>query len=145
MIKIITPRGELGTRRVQLQLAGGSRVEQNHKAECNINSIIARYHRTGMAPQRSDSALYGDFSSAADFHQAKNSVIQAEADFMALPSELRSMFDNDPAKLLDFIDNPENAEEATKLGLLPQVTPDDWESAAPPVEPLVEPEGEPSE
>ena len=46
---------------------------------------------------------------------------------MALPAQIRSRFENDPAKLIDFLDNSENLDEAIKLGLvskfeeLPQV------------------------
>jgi hypothetical protein len=37
---------------------------------------------------------------------------------MALPANIRSRFDNDPAKLIDFMENPANREEAESLGLV---------------------------
>ena len=39
-------------------------------------------------------------------------------DFMELPAQLRSRFNNDPAELIDFLGKEENREEATKLGLV---------------------------
>jgi hypothetical protein len=55
---------------------------------------------------------------------------------MRLPAELRARFENDPAKLIEFIDNSENLDEAINLGLvnkpenLPQVVEDTQEKAA---------------
>jgi phage internal scaffolding protein len=37
---------------------------------------------------------------------------------MALPAQIRSRFDNDPAKLIDFLENEQNHDEAIKLGLV---------------------------
>ena len=60
---------------------------------------------------------YGDFSSVLEFQQAQNILIEAQDAFDALPASLRKRFDNDPAVMLEFIENPDNREEAEKLGL----------------------------
>jgi phage internal scaffolding protein len=47
-----------------------------------------------------------------------NALIAAESEFAALPAQLRNKFGNDPANLVQFLDNPENRAEAEKLGLV---------------------------
>jgi hypothetical protein len=37
---------------------------------------------------------------------------------MALPADIRTQFDNNPANLIGFLNNPANKTEAEKLGLL---------------------------
>jgi len=55
---------------------------------------------------------------------------------MRLPADLRARFDNDPAQLIQFLENSDNKDEAIKLGLvnkpedLPQVVEDIQEKAA---------------
>jgi hypothetical protein len=39
---------------------------------------------------------------------------------MALPADLRARFSNNPEELINFLDNPENKDEAIRLGLLDQ-------------------------
>ena len=39
-------------------------------------------------------------------------------DFMALPAQLRVRFDHDPVKLLEFLENDQNRNEAIQLGLI---------------------------
>ena len=63
--------------------------------------------------------MYGDFTNIEDFHNANNRIIQAREDFLALPSEIREQFDNDPGQLVEFINDPDNIEEAQEMGLLP--------------------------
>jgi phage internal scaffolding protein len=102
-------------------------AQQHHKDECDINNILRQFNITGLLPESALSPRYGDFSGIGDYHSALNSVHAAEAEFMALPAQIRSRFDNDPANLIDFLDNPNNINEAIALGLvnnteeLPQV------------------------
>jgi phage internal scaffolding protein len=101
-------------------------AQQHYKDECDINNILRQFNVTGLLPESTLSPRYGDFTGITDYHTALNQVIAAEDEFMRLPAELRSRFDNDPAKLIEFIDNSENKDEAIKLGLvnpveLPQV------------------------
>ena len=61
---------------------------------------------------------YGDFTTVADFHAAQNIIAEATQSFDLLPAALRKRFDNDPAKLLEFLEDDSNREEAIKLGLV---------------------------
>jgi len=110
-----------------LHCEDASLAQQHFKDECDINNILRQFNITGMLPEQAVSPRYGDFTGINDYHSALNQVIAAEDEFMSLPATLRARFENDPAQLIDFLDNPENKNEAIKLGLvkeaveLPQV------------------------
>jgi phage internal scaffolding protein len=111
-------------------------AQQHFKDECDINNILRQFNITGLLPEQPISPRYGDFTGISDYHTALNQVIAAENEFMSLPANLRARFNNDPAQLIEFLDNSENKEEAIKLGLvnppknLPQVVEDSQEKAA---------------
>jgi len=101
-------------------------TQQHFKDECDINNILRQFNITGLLPEAPLSPRYGDFTGIGDYHSALNQVIAAEDEFMRLPAQIRSRFENDPAKLIDFLEKSENKDEAIKLGLvnpvvLPQV------------------------
>ena len=93
-------------------------AQQNFKEECDINNIVRNFGLTGELPGQTISPQYGDFTGVLDYHSAVNAVLAAQDQFMELPAQMRSRFDNDPAKLIDFLQNEENREEAIKLGLV---------------------------
>jgi phage internal scaffolding protein len=95
-----------------------TRAQQHHKDECDINVILERFGKTGQVPVNAISGTYGDFSGVHDYHTAMNALIAAESEFAALPAQLRNKFANDPANLVQFLDNPDNRAEAEKLGLV---------------------------
>lgn len=93
-------------------------AQQQFKDECDINNILRQFNVTGLLPQAPLSPRYGDFTGITDYHSALNAVIAAEDGFMALPADLRARFQNDPEQLIEFLDQPENYDEAVKLGLV---------------------------
>lgn len=112
------------------------RVKQSFVAECDINNILKQYSKTGQIKHISAKAAQGayvDLPDEADFQTALNTVRQAELSFSTLPAKVRDRFGNDPAQFLSFIADPENQDEAVKLGLM----------TARPVPPKVEPESKP--
>jgi extradiol dioxygenase family protein len=99
---------------------GRSRTLQSGVADADINTIMDRYEKTGLIPlDGSDRGIpqFGDFSDIGDFHGVMSKLVRAQQNFMMLPPKVRSRFDNDVAKMLDFIADPANVEEAVKLGL----------------------------
>lgn len=52
-----------------------------------------------------------------DYQAALNLVLEGNQAFNNLASETRKRFDNDPKKLLTFLSDPKNHEEAIKLGI----------------------------
>lgn len=101
-----------------VKFEGESKTKRAFKEETDINRIMARYEKTGMLPDmiRSD-PQYGDFSNAPDYQTALNIAKKAEEQFGALSAKVRGRFNNDPAQMLAFCNNPANAEEMVNLGL----------------------------
>ena len=95
-----------------------SLAQQNFKDESDINYIVRQFGLTGQMPGQTISPQYGDFTGVLDYHSAVNAVLAAQDEFMDLPAQMRARFDNDPAKLIDFLGNEQNREEAIKLGLV---------------------------
>ena len=93
-------------------------AQQNFKDETDINYIVRQFGITGELPGKPMNPQYGDFTGVLDYHSAVNAVLAAQDDFMGLPAQMRSRFNNDPAQLIDFLGNEENREEAIKLGLV---------------------------
>jgi len=93
-------------------------TEQHHKKECDINCIIKKYDKTGLINHVSKfEAKYGDFT-GMEFSNMQNIVANANSAFQELPAEIRSRFKNNPKNLVEFMEHPENREEAIKLGLI---------------------------
>lgn len=101
-----------------------SLAQQQFKDECDINTILKRFNITGELPNAPLSPKYGDFTGIGDYKSALDRVLAAEDEFMSLPASIRARFNNDPASLIDFLDNEENRSEAEKLGLVETKIPD---------------------
>lgn len=101
-------------------------TSQEFKDDCNPNVIIERFTKHGTLPDGSSRPpLEGDFSSVGSFDDAMNLVISAQSQFDALPSKIRSRFDNDPRELIRFMSDASNETEAVSLGLVaPKLQPD---------------------
>lgn len=104
--------------RVTVKFTKPSRAKQEFKAECDINSIMARYAKTGLLEHVNRyQGQYGDFSQVVDYQEALNLVSEAQHAFQSLPASIRSRFDNNPGKYLSFVQDPSNSAELVKMGL----------------------------
>jgi len=99
-----------------------SLAQQHYKDECDINNILRQFNITGLLPESPLSPRYGDFTGIGDYHTALNRVIAAQDEFEALPAQIRARFDNDPAQLIEFLQNSDNRPEAEELGLVEKAT-----------------------
>lgn len=90
---------------------------QSAKDECDINTIVRRFGLTGELPNDVKVPMSGDYTDVVDYQTAMNVVIAADRAFMEFPAEVRARFSNDPQKLLEFVQDRGNLEEARKLGL----------------------------
>lgn len=127
--------------KVSLTFTGAGRTKQSHKAECDINTILARYKRTGVLDfQQRMEPQYGDVS-AIEFQDAQLKIAHAKGLFAAMPAHLRHRFDNDPVKFLAFVNDERNRNEAEDLGLLKVKSP---EPVAAPVGAVPAPETNPT-
>lgn len=98
-----------------------SMTNQSDKDAADINKIVARFDRTGnildLVSGEMRKPVWGDFSSIGDYHSMMGAVTRAQQLFDALSSDIRNRFENDPAKLIDFLQDPANDAEAFKMGL----------------------------
>jgi len=93
-------------------------TQQSAKDECDINQIIKSHSVRELVEQSENiQKAYGDFSNIPDYQLSLNQVIQAEESFMALPSDIRSRFENSPLKFVEFARDPQNLPEMVKMGL----------------------------
>jgi phage internal scaffolding protein len=95
-----------------------SLAQQHFKDECDINNILRQFNITGLLPEQPLSPRYGDFTGIGDYHTALNRVIAAQDEFDSLPAQIRARFDNDPANLIEFLNDDANRPEAEELGLV---------------------------
>lgn len=91
-----------------------SMTEESDYPDTLIPNIFAMH---GQLPLRE--VQFGDFSlMPLDPAEAKARLDDAEAQFMALPSDIRARFHNSPLELIDFLGREENRAEAQKLGFI---------------------------
>lgn len=93
-------------------------TQQQFKEECDINTIVKRFGITGELPQHQrhplpDDTTYGH----TEYRELLDHVIKVQRAFNDMDVNVRNRFANDPAKLLDFVDDPKNQEEAVRLGI----------------------------
>lgn len=95
-------------------------AQQSFKDDADINVILERFNITGeLTSSSSIEPRYGDFlDSPVDYKQALDVVMAAQSTFNGLPAFLRTRFDNDAAKFVDFVSDERNRDEALELGLL---------------------------
>ena len=109
---------EKQTKRVTIDCSKDGVTQQNFKEECNINTIVEKARLQGVVAQNAKQPDYIDVSKIPDYQTALNTVLYAQQSFIQLPAKVRDRFANDPSRLMDFIANDENYEEAVKLGLV---------------------------
>lgn len=95
-----------------------TKTQQQYKESCDINNIIKTYASTGELPLSNKVGKFMDVSNVSDYQTALETVYNAQKAFDALPSHIRTKFENDPNQLIAFLEDDKNYDEAQKLGLL---------------------------
>lgn len=110
-----------------------TKTQQQFKDECDINRIVKQFAGNGILPIGNPATpLDPDtFYGITDFQSAQNAVRRGKEAFAALPSNIRSQFQNDPQLFVDFVLNPDNIEAVRDLGLAPKLEPKSSNSATP--------------
>lgn len=86
--------------------------------EVNINKIMARVLKGQVVLASNGEPFYGDVSDLGGLQEAIIKVQEAEDLFMQFPAQTREIFENDPRNMVQFLEDPENRDEAIKLGLI---------------------------
>lgn len=97
---------------------GKGLTEQAHKDTTDMNKILADYHRTGLLRHAKQNEGRYDDVTAQDFTEAMTIVANAKSMFEELPSNIRKEFHNQPEQFLNFVQNPKNAPEMLRMGIL---------------------------
>lgn len=100
-----------------------SLAQQSNAGDTDINVIAPMFLKGLTVNGNAKPPLFGDFRNAPTFVEANQMILAAEDAFLALPAKVRERFQNDPAKLIDFLQDDENKLEAEKLGLIDKATP----------------------
>jgi len=91
---------------------------QSDKEDADINTIVRRFGLTGELPGDLAMPRSGDFVGLPDFHSAMNLVRATQEEFLRVPAHIRERFNNDPQRLMAFLDDSSNRDEAKRLGFL---------------------------
>lgn len=96
------------------------KTDPSGAADCDINNIVERYARAGGKidlGRYHPEVVFGDTTLLpSDYSSALQMVIDAQNAFMTLPAEVRKRFDNDPARFVDFVDDPSNGPDLVAMG-----------------------------
>ena len=124
---------DLASDKAGLKCEDDSLTQQQFKEESDINTIVARFMKSGVLPNPVNMPQYVDYEGVFDFQSAMNTVRQADENFMRMDANVRARFNNSPQEFLEFFANPENESEAIRLGLaIPQAVAETKVSAAEP-------------
>lgn len=115
--KVIIKRKN-GTRRVVSVNQQPSLTDQSFKMDCDTNTIMEKFRRTGNIPHIAKRAgVFADVSNVQDLLPSLLKVKAAETEFNQMDAKVRRRFDNSTTKMLSFLDDPRNNAEAIELGL----------------------------
>jgi hypothetical protein len=101
---------------------GESLTVQSERDETDVNLIMQKYTKYGILPEvKNSQPFFSDevIQYYGDYHAHVHKIRAAESYFDSLPSELREYFENSVQNLATWLSNPDNADEAVKLGLVP--------------------------
>jgi hypothetical protein len=98
-------------------VTGEGMTEQAHKDQCDMNYILRNYQKTGLITHAKKYEGQYDDVSVQDFNEAMLIVDKATNMYAELPSNIRERF-NGPVEFINFVNNPNNANEMVTLGIL---------------------------
>lgn len=111
----------------QIDPEAKSKVLQSEKKHADINNIVARAKETGQLPVLMGRNPITELPDSTTYLDMMNKVVEARQSFERLPSGVRNLFDNDPAKLLATLDASRTDEKIStqlrELGILNALPP----------------------
>lgn len=97
-----------------------SMTKQSEMDACDIHNVLRQFSQQGfesLVRENAAKGQYADLPDSIDYQESLNIVIAAQRSFETLPSQVRERFGHDPARFLDFLSDPNNQDEAIRLGL----------------------------
>lgn len=108
-----------GSKRVYTNNTLPSKTDQQWKEDCDVNTIIAKFRKTGhVSHVAKGTGRYADVSAIPDLLDAMEQVHAAKHAFQMQPAKVRNYFSNSPNNMLEFLKDPNNKEKAIELGLI---------------------------
>lgn len=117
-----------GSKRVYTINNEPSKTDGSQLKDTDVNVIMNRVLRTrDESILRQRQGQYADLTQIPDLGTALNQVKEAQDAFDSLPALTRRRFNNSAVELVEFLQDPNNNEEAYQLGLRtrPRVIPPD--------------------
>lgn len=104
-------------------------TEQHHGESVKIKNILHTYQTTGVIQHTSArTPTYQNTVGMPEYYEAQLIIANANSAFEKVPAQIRAEFENDPAKYLAFIQDPENRDQIIELGLDASHIPEDYET-----------------
>jgi hypothetical protein len=94
-----------------------SMTKPEYESDLEINSIMARYVKTGQVPVGKIAGVFQDLSIPLDFDLAQDKIIQARALFLDLPMDVKDEF-RTADELLKAFNSPRGRSKLVSLGIL---------------------------
>lgn len=97
------------------KVPGDSMTEQHHARACDVNTIMAKYLKSGVIDHiKQYEPQFGDVSNL-DFKTSMDQVAAVKSEFHNLPAFVRDHYKQDPGAYLDAVSTEEGIEELRKL------------------------------
>lgn len=111
-----TPKKYL--RKIDVEFTLPSLTEQCHMDECKVQNILKKYRETGRLEHTAKyEGTYMDFANAPDYTEAQIIIANAKSMFETVPASIRSQFDNNPMKYVEFMQDENKRDEIEAMGL----------------------------
>lgn len=95
-----------------------SRTKESFREQCDVNRIVKRYTETGELDHTTTrKAVFGDFENVKEYQEQLEGVRLVDEMFSRFPAEVRDAFQNDPARMLEALDDPAMRDAFDELGL----------------------------
>lgn len=94
-----------------------SMTVQSGKDDADINVIVKRFGVTRVVSGVPMPPTYGDFTGVSDYRTALDVLRGAQESFLAMSSDVRNRFGNDPARFVAFCSDAKNLDEMRRMGL----------------------------
>ena len=93
-------------------------ASQSQKDAVDINKIVSKMEKGLAVSVLQREGSFDDVSMFDGLDHAIMVVNEANERFMQLPADMREKFENNPVKLVEFLEDGKNRDEAVKLGLV---------------------------